>query len=134
MIILTAAQASKVRGISPIDGCSALDPIPLKDGTFALPDEVIDDPAHEDVQALLQSCPKGLVLKANTYNSAQPGDTAVAAKAKMAADAAALAAKGVPNYRSVTRTDPRPKPPVDKQVPSPETAAIEEAPQPKETP
>jgi hypothetical protein len=112
MIILTAAQAAQVRGISPIDAGAALEPVALRDGTFYLPDEVIDDPAHADVKALLQACPKGAVVKANTYSSTQPGDTRAAARTKIAADAAALAARGIPSFRSATRTDPRPKPPV----------------------
>jgi hypothetical protein len=55
MIILTAVQADKVRGITT-DG-HALVPLPLKDGTFTLPLEVLDDPAHEAFADMLKVLP-----------------------------------------------------------------------------
>lgn len=53
MIILTAAQATQVRGISPTVPSAGLWPVPLTDGTFMLPEAVLTDPAHADVKALL---------------------------------------------------------------------------------
>lgn len=57
MIILTASEAEKVRGLSPLKGGAALDPVPLKDDTFMLGEQVLDDPAHADVRDLLASLP-----------------------------------------------------------------------------
>ena len=57
MIILTTEDADKVRGISPTKGFAALDPVPLKDGTFMLPDEVLTDLAHADVKDFLAGLP-----------------------------------------------------------------------------
>lgn len=44
MIILTSEQAAAVRG--PTAPGSALDPIPLADGSYVLPEAVLADPAH----------------------------------------------------------------------------------------
>ena len=44
MIILTADEADKVRGLTV--KYHALAPVPLNDGTFLLPMSVPDDPAH----------------------------------------------------------------------------------------
>lgn len=55
-VILTQAQADAVRGVS-IAG-HALDPRPLKDGKFALPVEVLADPAHAKHKSLLQGLAK----------------------------------------------------------------------------
>jgi hypothetical protein len=71
-IILTAEQAEKVRGISPTNPNAALDPIPLKDGTFMLPKEVLTDPAHADVKELLSTLPLSTDIESKRY---KPGDT-----------------------------------------------------------
>lgn len=70
MIVLTAEQASAVRGRSPEDAGAALDPVPLKDGRFMLGDEVLSDPAHEDVWPLLAKLPVEPVEKLPTYTEA----------------------------------------------------------------
>ncbi len=57
MIILTSAQASKVVGISPSDHGAALQPQPLRDGTWTLPEEVMADKAHADVAPFLATLP-----------------------------------------------------------------------------
>lgn len=57
MIVLTADEAAKVRGISPTQENAGLDPVPLKDGTFILGEEVLSDPAHADVRAFLAKLP-----------------------------------------------------------------------------
>ena len=44
LIILTAAEADAVRGMST--PTAAIEPIALTDGTFMLGDEVLTDPAH----------------------------------------------------------------------------------------
>lgn len=58
MIILTAEEAEKVRGLSPTRPGHALDPVPLKDGRFMLGEQVLDDPAHADVRDLLAALPR----------------------------------------------------------------------------
>ncbi|MEX0853644.1 MAG: hypothetical protein WD036_10250 [Bauldia sp.] len=65
MIILTAAEADKVRGLSPTDPTAAIEPVPLKpapgsdpgDGTFLLSEQVLVDPAHADVRHFLAALP-----------------------------------------------------------------------------
>jgi hypothetical protein len=44
LIILTAAEADAVRGMS--SPTAAIEPVALKDGTFMLGVEVLTDPAH----------------------------------------------------------------------------------------
>lgn len=77
MIILTAALADKVRGRSPSVSRSALWPIPLKDGTYFLPEEVLNDPAHADVTALLKAAPTATTgqVAANSYAATGPSPT-----------------------------------------------------------
>lgn len=92
MIILTAAQAAKVRGISPTHPWAGLDPTPLKDGTYMLDEGVLSDLAHADVRSLLESCPKAKPAKANTYDSLTGSEAPAQAMAKQQADARALIA------------------------------------------
>jgi hypothetical protein len=56
MIILTKDEADKVRGNS--DSGHAIEPILLTDGTFMLGEEVLSDPHHESVKAILEVLPK----------------------------------------------------------------------------
>jgi len=74
MIILTAEQADKVRGISPTHKFAALNPVPLKDGTYMLPEEVLDDLAHIDVRLFLLTLPKASVSKALMYGTSSLED------------------------------------------------------------
>lgn len=55
MIILTAEQADQIRG--PTSPGNALDPVALIDGSYVLPEAVIDDPAHHARHAYLQLLP-----------------------------------------------------------------------------
>lgn len=56
LIILTASQAKAVRGnTSP---GSSLQPVPLPDGTYALPADVLKDAAHKSRWADLTSLPQ----------------------------------------------------------------------------
>ena len=55
MILLTVAEADQVRG--PTAPMHALAPKELKDGDFVLPVEVLDDPAHEQHHAFLNTLP-----------------------------------------------------------------------------
>lgn len=55
MLILDAETATAVAG-STADG-AALEPIPLADGTFALPARVLADPAHAERHAQLCGLP-----------------------------------------------------------------------------
>lgn len=73
MIILTEAEALKVIGISPSQRNAALNPIPLKDGTFMLNESVLSDPAHSDVRTFLSGLPKKTVLESNTYKEGEDG-------------------------------------------------------------
>lgn len=55
MINLTLDEANEVKGYtSPM---SALHPIALKDGTYVLPVEVLDDPAHAEHHDFLNTLP-----------------------------------------------------------------------------
>lgn len=45
-IVLSAAQAAAVRGVSPVAKWAAIEPIALDDGTYLINDEVLTDPAH----------------------------------------------------------------------------------------
>lgn len=67
MIILTAAQASQVRGQSSTAGWAALAPVLLYDGTFMLSENVLTDPAHADAKAFLSTLPKQTVPVSNIY-------------------------------------------------------------------
>ena len=87
MIILNATQATRVRGISPTFGFAALQPVPLKDGTFMLPEAVLTDPAHLDVRAFLTPLPRATVLESNKYTNTQ-------------ADRDALIARNIPTFQS----------------------------------
>ena len=60
MIILTSAQADAVRGQSSPG--FALDPRPLADGTYALPEAVLTDVNHASKWAILAPLPKRQVL------------------------------------------------------------------------
>ena len=62
MIILTKEQADAVRGVSAPG--HELDPIPLEDGTFILPDAVLDSPVHAKHRALLAPLEKRAVSSA----------------------------------------------------------------------
>lgn len=55
MIILTAEQAETVRG-ETVAG-HVLEPVPLADGTFVLPEAVLSDPAHAQWHDLLAGLP-----------------------------------------------------------------------------
>lgn len=57
-IILSAADAAAIKGAS-----AALDPVELIDGSFVLPVEVLDDPAHASVRADLAAKPQRDVLR-----------------------------------------------------------------------
>jgi hypothetical protein len=53
MISLTRADAESVLGPSPTHPHSALEPAPLKDGSYVLPEDVLDDEANADVHDFL---------------------------------------------------------------------------------
>lgn len=55
-LILTKAQAEAVRGVS-VPG-HALEPVECEDGTFVLPDRVLNDPHHSIKKTALASRPK----------------------------------------------------------------------------
>lgn len=56
MIILTPEQAEAVRGESSPG--AMLDPVPLADGSFVLPEAVLGDTAHAARFALLVTLPR----------------------------------------------------------------------------
>lgn len=53
MINLTKENAEYVLGVSPTHPHNALEPAPLMDGTYVLPEEVLDDPANADIHDFL---------------------------------------------------------------------------------
>jgi hypothetical protein len=57
MILLTREEAEYVLGLSPITvhGASALEPAPLMDGSYVLPEDVLDDPSNVDVEPFLST-------------------------------------------------------------------------------
>jgi len=67
VLILTADEAEKVRGLSPSKSGAVLAPRSLKDGRFILGPEVLDDPAHEDVRDFLASLPREQIEKLPVY-------------------------------------------------------------------
>ncbi len=54
-LILTSTQAARVRGATAKG--AALDPVALTDGTFALPEAVLTDPAHAQHASRLKALP-----------------------------------------------------------------------------
>lgn len=79
MIILTAEDAAKVTGTSPTHPWAALEPVPLADGNYILPEDVLYDPAHADVAPFLATMPIEDVAKEQEFNLGtidQPGDPA----------------------------------------------------------
>lgn len=88
MLVIDSTLAGKVRGISPIDHLAAIDPVPIKDGTFFLPEAVLADPAHADVRGTLSTQPTGKTI--------DPGLLYTSAKA----DTDALAARNIPSYNA----------------------------------
>lgn len=67
MIVLTAEESEKIRGRSPKDSGAVLDPVAIKGGRFMLGEEVLDDPAHEDVRDFLASLPREPLEKLPIY-------------------------------------------------------------------
>ena len=76
MIILTREQANRVRGLT-IPG-HALAPVPLADGTFALPESVLTDPAHARFHAGLAALPRVLDRSLRQGRPANPDDPELA--------------------------------------------------------
>lgn len=77
MIILTADEAAKVTGVSPTHPWSAIEPVPLKDGSYMLHEDVLLDPAHADVHDFLKDKPTADVSKAEQFDLGtieQPAD------------------------------------------------------------
>jgi hypothetical protein len=58
VILLTAADADKVRGVSAETPLAALDPARLTDGRFFLGVEVLSDPAHAEDRDFLSTLPR----------------------------------------------------------------------------
>lgn len=59
MIILTKAQADLVRG--RVNLTNSLAPRPLNDGTWVLPEKVLDDPVFTRYRTFLSGLPKATV-------------------------------------------------------------------------
>lgn len=63
-IFLTAAEADKVRGLSPVKDGHALIPVETGDGRFMLGVGVLDDPAFAYARDFLVSLPQGAPVAA----------------------------------------------------------------------
>lgn len=72
MIILTKLQANLVRGLTAKG--HALAPRPMADGKFALPESVLNDPAHAKFRAILNALPKIPDSSINPGTRADPAD------------------------------------------------------------
>lgn len=70
MIVLTPDEADKVRGLSPQKAGHGLAPVPLKDGRFMLPEDVLSDPAHADARDFLAALPVAPLEKLPVYTDA----------------------------------------------------------------
>lgn len=57
VLLLTADQANQVTGPSPLTDSRALEPRPLAEGGFILPQSVLSDPAHSAAAEILAECP-----------------------------------------------------------------------------
>lgn len=68
MIILTSAQATAVRGISPLDSTGALAPRLLTDGNFAMSENVLTDEKHADIFSTITPLTKRAVAS-NEYET-----------------------------------------------------------------
>jgi hypothetical protein len=77
MIVLTAEEAEKIKGRSPRDSGRAILPVPLTDGRFMLGEEVLDDPAHDDVRDFLAAMPREPLEKLPIYTEADAAPEAV---------------------------------------------------------
>ena len=70
MIILTEAQVKELgiiddKGLINTSPGHAIAPVPLKDGTYALPERVLQDNAHKLKHDFLKTKPKRTVEKQN---------------------------------------------------------------------
>jgi hypothetical protein len=74
MIILNATQADFVRGLSPTSSVAALEPKPLKNLTYVLPEAVLTDSEHADVAAYLGALSTGTPASTNLYVAADRHD------------------------------------------------------------
>lgn len=74
MIILNAAEADQVRGLTVL--MHALAPRPLKDGTFALPEAVLSDPYHSVHRDFLSTLDIRLDSSIRTGTQLDPNDPA----------------------------------------------------------
>ena len=84
MIILNHAEAEYVLGLSPIDthGASALEPAPLPSNEYVLPEDVLADPANDDVQPFLSGQPVREILPEENWDFGtpeEPDEAAIAA-------------------------------------------------------
>ena len=73
MIILTADEADQVRGLT-VKG-HALAPVPLTDGTFALPEACANDPAHAKRHDIINVLPTRKVDPSEYLASKAPDDS-----------------------------------------------------------
>lgn len=71
MIILTATEATTVRGISPTRSYSALEPVLLKTGEYMLPEAIEADPANVDIAAYLALLPRRTVAAGDKYGAGE---------------------------------------------------------------
>lgn len=57
MIVLTSAEARRARGRSPRDPRVAIEPVPLRNGSWILPESVLEEAANGDIADWLSKRP-----------------------------------------------------------------------------
>lgn len=91
LIILTAQQAASVTGPSKTNPQASCAPVPLADGTFALPVEMLKDPDHASIAGFLGALPQVDAVWGDAKQVAPSFDRASRATAVQAEVAAAQA-------------------------------------------
>lgn len=78
MILLTKAEAKRVRGRSPRNPRVVIEPTPLRNGLYAVPESVLADPANGDIADWLSQRPSvDRVPKRLFYSGALKSDSMV---------------------------------------------------------
>lgn len=74
MIVLTSAEARVVRGRSPRNPSVSIEPVPLRDGRWVVPETVLDELLNTDVSDWLRQRPQERVPQRLFYTGALRSD------------------------------------------------------------